>query len=231
MIFLSPTLNKNLCFNNSKLFLHSKWYLIIMLVNFYLNKFFLHDITLIASVLGESVIGHGIDRILIPVKWHDLLKASCWSKRQQKLVTGPYSHSNRLIAQRSKYMHTPCSMRNSYTEYPPPWWLKYHRYFHQSQYIHMRNLDRTFKRSHRQRLRVCRLGTSTASQKWWVFPHHNRILNTIGSCRILHDAHMFGFCIKPFCQPRDAAWREESWTLDEKSYYVLRRCGRAKGIC
>jgi hypothetical protein len=57
--FLSPTLNKNLRFNNSKLFLHLKWYLTIMLINFYLNKrfFFLHDITLIASVVGESVIG------------------------------------------------------------------------------------------------------------------------------------------------------------------------------
>jgi hypothetical protein len=30
--FLSPTLNKNLRFNNSKLFLHLKWYLTIMLI-------------------------------------------------------------------------------------------------------------------------------------------------------------------------------------------------------
>jgi hypothetical protein len=40
-----------------------------MPVNFYLNKrFFLHYLTLIASVVGESVIGHGIGGILIPVK-------------------------------------------------------------------------------------------------------------------------------------------------------------------
>ncbi len=39
-IFLSPTLNKNLRLNNSKLFLHLKWYLTIMLINFYLNKRF-----------------------------------------------------------------------------------------------------------------------------------------------------------------------------------------------
>jgi hypothetical protein len=40
MNFLSPTLNKNLRFNNSKLFLHLKWYLTIMLVNFYPNTWF-----------------------------------------------------------------------------------------------------------------------------------------------------------------------------------------------
>jgi hypothetical protein len=68
-MFLSPTLNKNLRFNNSKRFLHLKWYLIIMPVNFYINKmFFLHGITLRASVVGESAIGHGIGGIFIPAK-------------------------------------------------------------------------------------------------------------------------------------------------------------------
>jgi hypothetical protein len=72
-IFLSPTLNKNLRFNNSKLFLHLKWYLTIMLVNFYLNKrFFPHEIILIASVVGESAIGHGIGGIDIPAKMAQL---------------------------------------------------------------------------------------------------------------------------------------------------------------
>ncbi len=57
MNVLTPTLNKNLRFNNSKLFLHLKLHLTIMLVNFYLNKsFFPHDITLIASVVGESAV-------------------------------------------------------------------------------------------------------------------------------------------------------------------------------
>ena len=47
-------LSTNLHFNNSKLFLHLKWYLIIMLVNFYPNKrIFPYDFTLIASVVGE----------------------------------------------------------------------------------------------------------------------------------------------------------------------------------
>jgi hypothetical protein len=32
------------------------------------NGFFPHDFTLIASVMGESVIGHGIGGILIPAK-------------------------------------------------------------------------------------------------------------------------------------------------------------------
>ena len=39
-----------------------------MPVNFYLKlKFFLHDFTLIASVVGESVIGHGIGGKYIPI--------------------------------------------------------------------------------------------------------------------------------------------------------------------
>ncbi len=122
---LFPTLNKNLCFNNSKLFLQLKWYLTIMPVNFYLTKrFFPHAITLIASVVGESAIGHNSGGIFISDKWRDLLKASCWSKRWQKLVTQSYSHSNRLMATRSKYVYTPRSMGNSHAEYPPPHWLK-----------------------------------------------------------------------------------------------------------
>jgi len=40
-----------------------------MSVNFYLKPkvFFLHDFTLIASVVGESVIGHGIGGKDIPI--------------------------------------------------------------------------------------------------------------------------------------------------------------------
>jgi hypothetical protein len=73
--FLSPTLNKNLRFNNSKLFLHLKWYLTIMPVNFYLNKrFFPHDITLIASVVGESAVSRSSGGILIPAKMARLAK-------------------------------------------------------------------------------------------------------------------------------------------------------------
>ncbi len=97
--FLSSTLNKNLRFKNSKLFLHLKWYLTIMLVNFYLNKrIFPHGITLIASVVGESVISHlamVMAGSLSLLKWRNLLTATRWSKQQQKLVTRSYSHSNR----------------------------------------------------------------------------------------------------------------------------------------
>jgi len=51
------------------LFLHLKWYYPIMSVNFYLNLkvFFSRDFTLIASVVGESVIGHGIGGKYIPI--------------------------------------------------------------------------------------------------------------------------------------------------------------------
>jgi hypothetical protein len=58
------------------------------------KDFFPHDFTLIASVVGESVIGHGIGGKLSQLKWHDSLKASCWSKqRRSALVTRSHSHS------------------------------------------------------------------------------------------------------------------------------------------
>jgi len=65
-----------------KLSLHLKWYYPIMLVNFLpQNKgFFSHDFTLIASVVGESVIGHGIGGKYIPIM-ACLAKARQWSKR------------------------------------------------------------------------------------------------------------------------------------------------------
>jgi hypothetical protein len=37
--------------------------------------FFLHDFTLIASVMGESVIGHGIGRKVIPAKMAQLAES------------------------------------------------------------------------------------------------------------------------------------------------------------
>jgi hypothetical protein len=47
-----------------------------MPVNFYLTKrFFPHDITLIASVVGESVASHGIGGIRIPAKMAQLAKS------------------------------------------------------------------------------------------------------------------------------------------------------------
>jgi len=53
-----------------------------MSVNFYLkpNVFFPQDFTLIASAMGESVIGHGIGGKDIPIM-ACLAKARCWSKQ------------------------------------------------------------------------------------------------------------------------------------------------------
>jgi hypothetical protein len=39
------------------------------------------------------VIGHGIGRKVSQLKWHNLLKASRWSKRRRSVVTRSYSHS------------------------------------------------------------------------------------------------------------------------------------------
>jgi len=59
-----------------------------MLVNFLpqTKGFFPHDFTLIASVVGESVIGHGIGGIIFPDKMAQLAKIQDrWSKQQQTL--------------------------------------------------------------------------------------------------------------------------------------------------
>jgi len=57
--------------------------------NFFCLKpkvYFPHDFTLIASVVGESVIGHGIGRINFPDKMARLANMQdCWSKRRQTL--------------------------------------------------------------------------------------------------------------------------------------------------
>jgi hypothetical protein len=55
--------------------------------------FFLHDFTLIASVVGESVIGHGIGGKVSQLKRRNSLKASCWSKRRWSAITRSHTHS------------------------------------------------------------------------------------------------------------------------------------------
>ncbi len=87
---LSPTLNKLTLHNSKVLFLHLKWHLPIMAVNLYLKPkvFFPHDFTLIASVVGESVIGHGIGGKHIPIMAR-LAKARRWSKRGQTCLSSP----------------------------------------------------------------------------------------------------------------------------------------------
>jgi len=64
------------------LFLQLKWHLPIMSVNFLpkTKRFLPHDFTLIASVVGESVIGHGIGVKDIPIM-ACVAKARRWSKR------------------------------------------------------------------------------------------------------------------------------------------------------
>ena len=67
-----------------KLSLHLKWYYPIMPVNFLPQNegFFPHDFTLIASVVGESVIGHGIGGINFPdIMVRRAKMQDCWSKR------------------------------------------------------------------------------------------------------------------------------------------------------
>jgi hypothetical protein len=61
-----------------------------MSVIFYLKLkvFFPHDFTLIASVVGESVIGHGIVGKDIPIMAR-LAEARRWSKRSQTRLTSP----------------------------------------------------------------------------------------------------------------------------------------------
>ncbi len=55
--------------------------------------FFPHDFTLIASVMGESVIGYGIGRKVSQLKWRNSLKASRWSKQRRSVVTQSYTYS------------------------------------------------------------------------------------------------------------------------------------------
>jgi len=66
--------------------------------------FFSHDFTLIASVMGKSLIGHDIGGKDIPIMAH-LAKARRWSKRWQACLSSPdLAASQRVMAQRSKYV-------------------------------------------------------------------------------------------------------------------------------
>jgi hypothetical protein len=57
------------------------------------KKFFPHDFTLIASVVVESVIAHGIGRKVSQLTWRNSLKASHWSKQRQSVITRSHSYS------------------------------------------------------------------------------------------------------------------------------------------
>ena len=66
--------------------------------------FFPHDFTLIASVVGEIVIGHGIVGKDIPIMAR-LAKARRWSKRWRAFLSSPdLAVSQQVMARRSKYV-------------------------------------------------------------------------------------------------------------------------------
>ncbi len=65
---------------------------------------FPHDFTLIASVVVENVIGHGIAGKVSQLKWHDSLKATCWSKRRWSVVTRSHC-TQRVMVMKSKYVN------------------------------------------------------------------------------------------------------------------------------
>ena len=82
--------------------------------------FFPHDFTLIASVMGESVIGHGIGGKHIPIMAR-LAKARRWSKRWRTCPSSPdltatqSSDGNKIQVRRR---HVPCKdPTTSYVEY------------------------------------------------------------------------------------------------------------------
>ncbi len=93
-----------------------------MPVNFYLTKrFFLHDITLKASVVGESVTSHGIGGIDILAKMARLAKSLLHGVSDETSSSLDLTATqNRLMARRSKHVFTPRGMGNSYAKYPPP---------------------------------------------------------------------------------------------------------------
>jgi len=76
--------------------------------------FFPHDFTLIASVVGESVIGHGIGGKYIPIMAR-LAKARRWSKRWQTCLSSPdltATHNERWLKDPSTF--TPRATERSY---------------------------------------------------------------------------------------------------------------------
>jgi len=91
-----------------KLSLHLKWYYPIMPVNFLPQNegFFPHDFTLIASVVGESVIGHGIGGINFPDKMARLAKMQDrWVSDDRPVCHHPISRPVKsVMAKRSTYV-------------------------------------------------------------------------------------------------------------------------------
>jgi len=91
-----------------KLSLHLKWYYPIMPVNFLPQNegFFPHDFTLIASVVGESVIGHGIGGTNFPDIMARLAKMQDrWVSDDRPVCHHPISRPVKsVMAKRSTYV-------------------------------------------------------------------------------------------------------------------------------
>jgi hypothetical protein len=110
-----------------KLSLYLKWYYPIMPVNFYLKTkgFFPHDFTLIASVVGESVIGHGIGGIVIPAKWRVSLRPDAGVSDDGLVCHHPILRPVKsVMAKRSTYVDVTYYREFLHIGYPPPHRLK-----------------------------------------------------------------------------------------------------------
>jgi hypothetical protein len=67
--------------------------------------FFPHDFTLIVSVVGESVIGHGIDGIISQLKWRVSLRPDAGVSDDGLVCHHPILRPLKLVmALRSKYV-------------------------------------------------------------------------------------------------------------------------------
>ena len=67
--------------------------------------FFPHDFTLIASVVGESVIGHGIGGIVSQLKWRASLRLDAGVSDDELVCHHPILRPLKLVmALRSKYV-------------------------------------------------------------------------------------------------------------------------------
>ena len=82
------------------------------------RRLFPHDFTLIASVVGESVIGNGICGKYIPINMARLAES-------QSLESATTVYSKLMMALRSKYLNAMYYTEFPHREYPPAHQLKY----------------------------------------------------------------------------------------------------------
>jgi hypothetical protein len=112
---------------------------------------------------------------LIPVRIWGLPVCIRGGKLEISHMGSPHLHNKFVRILRATY--TPRSMGNSYTEYQPPHWLKFCKILWGiSVYIWETQIGPQ-KDPIVSGLVYVDSSTSTATQKWWVFPHHIRFLN------------------------------------------------------